>query len=215
MTYDLIIIVKSGLDRIHQITQHCINTCRADADVNVILVETSGLQRSYEGVNRTIMYQGAFNYNRALNLGLEYAEGDVHILANNDLVFHKGWSQIGELMWANNLESASALSQSPQQKAFERGDYIYVGYDVGLHISGWCLFLSKEGHQKIGKLDETYDFWYSDNAYADQLREHGIRHGIFCNIFIDHITSVTLKTIPWRDRHRYSIGQRNKIRYAI
>ena len=96
MSYDLIIVSKSEGDLI-QMTEQCIASARQDnADLNIIIVET-GQPYKYD-VDKIIEYNGEFNYNRALNMGLKYAKGDIHILANNDLVFHKGWSRIGDLM---------------------------------------------------------------------------------------------------------------------
>jgi len=89
-------------------------------------------------------------------------------------------------------------------------DFYYLGYDIGVHITGWCLFVTKECIQKIGELDESFEFWYSDNVYADQLIRSGIRHGLYCNVRVDHLTSVTLKTLPPREQRRYSFGAKNK-----
>ena len=104
------------------------------------------------------------------------------------------------------FDSASVLSNDPRQRAFERGDFIYEGYNIGVHVTGWCIFVTKEAIQKIGQIDESYDFWYSDNVYANQLKAHGLRHGLFCNIQIDHLGSKTLKTLPIRQQRRYSVN---------
>lgn len=68
----------------------------------------------------------------------------------------------------------------------------------------------KETIQKIGQLDESMEFWYSDNVYADQLKANGLRHGLFCNIQVDHLGSKTLKTLPYRDQRKYSINAKAK-----
>ena len=210
MIYDLIIIAKSSREELKRITQNCIDSARQDnADLNVIVIET-GMGHSYKNVNEIIQYKGTFNYNHALNQGLERATGDVHILANNDLVFYPGWSSIGEQMIDNATPSAAALSQLHIRRGYEQGDFYYLGYDIGVHITGWCLFVTKECIQKIGELDESFEFWYSDNVYADQLIRSGIRHGLYCNVRVDHLTSVTLKTLPPREQRRYSFGAKNK-----
>lgn len=177
--------------------------------MNVIIVET-GKKVTYNGVDIIVEYKGPFCYNRALNQGLNYCKGDIHVLANNDLIFRPGWSKIGDLMLLNGFGSGSALSEDPRQRGFQRGDYAYEGYNIGSHLTGWCLFATKETIQKIGKLDETFDFWYSDNVYAEQLRKAGIRHGLFCNVEVDHITSVTLKTLPYREQRRLSFSAKRR-----
>jgi glycosyltransferase involved in cell wall biosynthesis len=190
MSYDLIIVSQSKGSLI-QVTQNCIDSARRDgAELNIIIVET-GQPYKYD-VDKIIEYNGAFNYNRALNLGLKYAKGDIHILANNDIIFHPGWSQIGDLMKSNGYHSASVLSQDARQKDFQRGDFVYEGYRIGYHLTGWCIFVDAFCIQEIGKLDDSVAFWYSDDLYACQLQSAGIRHGLFCNIQVDHITSSTL-----------------------
>ena len=206
MTYDLIIVSKSDSDLI-QMTEQCIASSRQDgADINVIVVET-GNPYKYD-VDKIIEYNGEFNYNRALNMGLKYAKGDVHILANNDLVFHKGWSQIGNLMKEYGYHSASALSHSCQGFRYE--DKAYEGYDIGTLLTGWCIFMDRYCHEQIGSLDESVSFWYSDNLYAEQLQASGIAHALFCNVQVDHITSRTLAKQPTRLQRKFQIGELSK-----
>ena len=104
----------------------------------------------------------------------------------------------------NGFDCASAWFNGCQ---FPQGDFIYEGYEIAYHVSGWCLFITKEAYKKIGKLDERVDFWYSDNLYANQLKEHGLRHGLFCNARVDHICSQTLNTMPMKIKREYSLGQ--------
>lgn len=210
MNYDLIIVARSSCENLRRVTQQTIDTARADCDLNVILIETSGIVPKYNGVNEVIMYREPFCYNRALNHGIARATGDIHILANNDLVFRPGWSVIGQQMIDNGVESASALSEDPRQRIYPEGDWYYPGYDIGLHLTGWCIFVTKECIAKIGKLDESFDFWYSDNMYAEQIMRAGVRHGLFCNVRVDHVTSVTLKTLSPRDQRKFSFLAKNK-----
>jgi len=208
MSYDLIIVTQSKGDLI-QVTQNCIDSARKDgADLNVIIVET-GQPYKYD-VNRIIEYNGVFSYNRALNIGLKHARGDVHILANNDLLFHEGWSKIGELMNINGYHSACALSQDPRQKDFLRGNYVYDGYNIGSHITGWCIFADRYCIEQIGKLDDTVAFWYSDDLYACQLKAAGIKHGLFCNVQVDHLTSRTLVQQSPTIQRQYQRGEQFK-----
>jgi len=201
MFYDLIIVARSEGSLI-QMTQDCIDSCGAD---RVILVET-GQKTDYRGVDVYLSYYGAFNYNHCLNLGLEYAKGDVHVLANNDLIFHD-WKTIGDDMINNGFGSASAWFKGC---GFPQGDFIYEGYDIAIHLTGWCLFVTSETIKKIGKLNEGVDFWYSDNVYAEQLKKEGIRHGLFCNARVDHLESKTLNTMSVKIKRQYSIGQLSK-----
>jgi hypothetical protein len=201
MTYDLIIVARSSSPYLIGMTQNCINSA---GKVNVILVETSGSLHEYQGVNKYLLYEGEFRYNRALNMALEVAECDFHILANNDIIFYPGWDVIGEQMIYNGFDSASAWFRG---SLFPQGDFVYEGYNIAQHLTGWCIFITKEAYKKIGKLNEDMEFWYSDNAYALQLQEHGLRHGIFCNVRVDHIGNQTLNTMPIGIKRKYSHGQ--------
>lgn len=210
MTYDLIIVSQS-VGPLIPITQNCIDTALADgAEVNVIVVETSDKIVEYKGCNTHILYEGPFNYNHALNLGIAQAKGkkkdDVLILANNDLIFHPGWSMIGELMKINGYESASA--RNGYQRTYPCGNYIYDGYMVSHILTGWCIFSTRYCIDKIGgRLDETVAFWYSDDIYACQIKAVGIMHGLFCNVQVDHIASLTLKRQPSRIQRILMIGE--------
>jgi len=205
MSYDLIIISQST-GRLIAFTQQCIDSARQDgAEINIIVVET-GPEYKYD-VDTIIQYDGQFNYNRALNMGLEHAKNEIHILANNDIVFYPGWSVIGELMKLNGYHSASALEG---RQKFEQGDYVYDSYIVGNGINGWCIFLDDYCLEKIGGLDESVAFWYSDNLYGCQIKAAGIQHGLFTGVRVDHLKNKTLNKQPSRLRRYYQIGEENK-----
>ena len=207
MFYDLIIISQSSPALI-PVTQQCIDTARADTqDINVIVVET-GQEYCYPGADKIVKYEGVFNYNRALNQGLQHVRGDVHILANNDIIFHSGWSKIGDLMKANGYHSASAKAW--HLTMFEDGEHIYEGYQVGYNLTGWCLFVDRYCIERIGKLDEGVTFWFSDNLYAEQLQLAGIKHAMFCNVRVDHLCSKTLIKQPARIQRQYQRGEMHK-----
>jgi hypothetical protein len=209
MKYDLIIVSKSDDPELIQMTKNCIDSARQDgAELNIIVIET-GKYYQYEA-DLIFEYNGDFNYNRALNKGLTFATGDVHILANNDIIFHEGWSVIGSLMESNGYHSASALSQD--SKGLKRGYYVYEGYEIGKHLTGWCIFMDAFCRETIGPLDESCNFWYSDNLYACQLKASGLKHGIFCNIQVDHITSRTLIKQSSAIQRRYQTGELMKFK---
>lgn len=205
MTYDLIIISQSKGDLI-KVTQNCIDSARQDnAELNIIVVET-GDPYPYK-VDKIITYEGNFNYNHALNLGLKYAKSDVQILANNDLIFYKGWSKIGDIMRVNSYLSASALSNDDRQRFFRHGEFAYEGYFIGYQLTGWCIFTSKKLWSLIGELDETHVFWFSDNVYAEQLKAKGIKHALICSVRVDHLGSRTLMQQPKNVQSYYTYSQ--------
>lgn len=218
MKYDLIIVALSSKVRLIEMTQRCIDSARQDgANLNIIIVETHSVIHEYQNIDKLVQYKGDFCYNRALNEGLRHANGDIHILANNDLIFHEGWSEIGEAMKINGYGSASVLSSWHIGRGMRKGDFIYPGYRIEYEIAGWCIFITRESLQKIGKLDESFEFWHSDNMYAEQLKSHSINHGLFCNVQIDHLESVTLRSVSSRYQRRYTAGsviKYNQMNYA-
>jgi hypothetical protein len=200
MKYDLIIVAASKDNGLCKMTQEAIDSCLADgANVNVILIETFR-QYPYQNVNKNIFFNGEFNYNHCLNLGLQHRTGDVQILANNDIVFQKGWSTIGDTMQAQGYLSASALSNHPRQKIFPRGDYAYEGYEICLYMTGWCIFCDKKIWDIIGILDTSYRFWYSDNMYINQLAKNHIKHYLICNVTVLHYLSRTLSKQDYKTK---------------
>ncbi len=211
MKYDLIIVSASKDSSLIKMTQDAIDSCLADgADVNVIMVETFKIA-NYRNVNKTVLFTGEFNYNHCLNLGLAHRKGDIQILSNNDVVFQPGWSSIGETMQHYNYLSASALSNHPRQRLFKRGDYAYEGYDICLYVTGWCLFVDRKVWDQIGPLDETYAFWYSDDAYVAQLKRKGIKHYLICNVVVNHYISRTLMKTDRATRVKLTNAERKTI----
>ena len=211
MKYDLIIVAASKDDSLRKMTQEAIDSCLSDgADVNVILVETFQ-ETKYRGVNKYILFTGEFNYNHCLNLGLAHRTSDVQILANNDIIFQSGWSTIGYTMREQNYLSASALSNHPRQKAFRRGDYAYEGYEICLYMTGWCIFVDSKVWDIIGPLGETYQFWYSDNVYIDQIAAKGIKHYLICNVVVLHYISRTLNKQDRSTRLKFTNAERKEV----
>jgi hypothetical protein len=190
--YDLIVVSKSDKEKYQKLTQQTIDTCLATRDkmrVNVIVVETSGKLFPYKSVNHNLLYEGEFNYNRCLNLGLTRVKGFIHMLANNDLIFKEGWASTGLLMFHHNILSASLWGQHTQDHFAP--DKMYEGYEVTKELSGWLIFVRRELIKKMGKLPENSVFWFSDNNYVERLKELKIKHYLMTHARVEHIESQT------------------------
>ncbi len=204
MKYDLIMVAASRDKALIDMTQRAIDSCLADgANVNVILIETH-TRHLYRGVDELIFFDGVYNYNHCLNLGIARRKGDIQILANNDLIFLKGWSVIGREMKKYGILSASAISDAMYHRGLkiEKGMGI-PGYEIGRHLTGWCTFNDAAIWDKIGKLDESVVFWYSDNVQAEQLKKAGIEHWLLCCAQVNHITSQTYVKMDRKTRIEY------------
>jgi hypothetical protein len=190
--YDLIIVSKSDREKYQKLTQQTIDSCLDTSDgikVNVVVVETSGCLFPYDRANHNLLHDGEFNYNRCLNLGLTRARGLVHMLANNDLIFKEGWAKTGLLMYKHKILSASLLGQHTQDQY--QHNKIYEGYETSRELSGWLIFARRELMRRMGKLPENSVFWYSDNNYADRLKELNVKHYLLTHARVEHIESQT------------------------
>jgi len=209
MDYDLIVVARSMDDHTKNITQQTITSCLDTAEgkqVNVILVETNGKIVKYKGVNKYVKYEGEFRYNHALNMGLKYKKGRVQMLANNDLIFEKGWNRTDDYMRENKILSASLLSNDQRQRVYRKGNYFYNGYGIGKELTGWLIFTDVKLWDVIGELDESQKFWYSDNVYADALLKNNIEHALICNAKVVHLGSITLSKADRKVRDDYMFG---------
>jgi len=141
----------------------------------------------------TLNYDYPFNYNKILNDGIARTKNQHIILCNNDLVFHPFWFDC--LYEAFKIGYVSLSPYEPKvlsEKRIPKGNHVIEGYRVAYHLLGWCIVIDREVIEKIGSLDESCEFWYSDNLYSAQLQFHKIPHGLVCNSFVDHITSQSI-----------------------
>lgn len=210
--FDVIIVSNASNKGNKEVTDKCITSLlesQKDGFVfNPIIVEQN---KSVEYDNAlTLHYDFDFNYNKCLNHGLSHSVAKFKGLCNNDVIFHQNWHQGIYKALTRGLGSVSPYCPNTHKKLFKSGDKVLIGYTIGHHLAGWAIFLTDETLNAIGLINEGVDFWYSDNIYAEQLKYHGIKHGIVCNSFVTHIGSVTLKqnnSLFIRDK---TIGQRRR-----
>jgi GT2 family glycosyltransferase len=189
---------KSNYHRV--ITEQAIKS----SGVECIVIETNPQAKPYDC--QTLFWTKEFNYNKCLNWGIEHTNTEYIALCNNDLVFEKGWEKITDVMGHFELLSASPYSKyNPHPQPYKQGNEIHYGYQIGWEMLGWCIVINRELLQTIKKLDETYKFWCSDNAYADQLKANGIKHAVVCNSIVNHIGggSKTLNSLRNNSAQKY------------
>jgi len=193
-----IVIASYAQSEYHKgLTLKAIKTAKECGISDIVVVETMpGV--TFDGVTNILYPQGEkFNYNKCLNIGISAAKEQYIALCNNDVEFHKGFERIADYMSYNDLLSASPYTQYAHKHLFKRGDHMVYGYRICIEMAGWCIVINRDILPLIGgKLDETYLFWWSDNAYADQLIKAGIKHALLCNVSVDHVQSATLQALP-------------------
>ena len=161
---------------------------------NVILIETNKHAKDegflYRDIN-VITPSSEFNYNHFLNIGLNQCSADYILIINNDLIFSEhSIETMLNIMKNNSIKSASPIEPNwPKHKDFLHSSKPIEGYETGKELAGWCILLSKEVINTIGKFDENFKFWYQDNDYAENLKKHNIKHYLIPTARVYHVLS--------------------------
>lgn len=202
MKVDIIFLSNAKSDELKAITQQSIDTCLAsekDIEFNIIVIE----QQAGVTYNNCSMYfdDSEFNYNRFMNKGILLGDSKYICLCNNDLIFKENWCSILiAAMQKNKLLSACPICPHVQPKRMSLTQEVYFGYKNSQHVSGWCIMIDRDILKVIGKLDEEFPFWFADNIYAEQLKRHGIKHGVVRKSVVEHIGSKTLNTLESKEK---------------
>ena len=190
----VILLALTSSKELYNMTMYCINTLlESESNVlfEIIVVESNKKYFSSEYIYpdfvKVIIPESNFNFHKFLNIGIKEATGDYIALCNNDLVFYKNWfTEIYQVA----LKNPKILSFSPNGNFNLRlpvEKEIEVGYKVRTHIMGWCIVVNKLVFNKLGFLDETFDFNYADNDYALMLKACNIKHALVYNSFVEHL----------------------------
>lgn len=213
MIVDVIMLSLTNSDSLFEMTQSAINSLHeseTEFTFNVLLLE-SNKQLPYSYTGCTVLFPDLeFNYNRFMNFGLSKSSNELVVLANNDLIFHKNWfSEIYK-----HIDEADSFSSWNSKDGWHEkfmGDVsakFVKGYRTCYEMTGWCFVAKRKIFEKFS-LDERVAFWFSDNVYADSLQEHGFKHILVRNSFVDHIGDMTGKTLEDETRYKLRQGQRS------
>lgn len=192
---DAVIVSDSREPHLRQMTATTIRTLRETVPhVNVIVVESSGAD--WPGC-RVVRPTIPFNYNAYLMLGAAQGTAPWIGLFNNDLIFREGWwLKILQAHARTGIPSLSPrCSDDFRQLPFADAG-VAEGYSVGREVSGWAILVKRDTFTAIGGLDDGPTFWYSDNAYSEQLERAGIKHALVADSIVNHRGSKTLITLP-------------------
>ena len=209
-------IIISDLRLNKELTNETIKSLKnSESDINfeVIVVEgDTEADINYE-YNTLTQQNTPFNYNNSLNIGIEKSSHDIILLLNNDLVFEENW--LTEIISAmdKNPEILSTSPLSPESNRLLGGVKTIepvFGYEIAKHLAGYCIVIKKEVIERIGKIDERVDFWYSDNIYAEQLKKVKIKHALIPKSKIIHLRSKSLNKLDKNKYNFFTKGQINK-----
>jgi len=198
------VIIPSRTDLFYrQMVVDCIETLRRserEVRFNVVVVESEHKSPQHVGQDVTLQWPAdrPFNYNGALNLGIQNTSSDWVALCNNDILFHPGW--FTEIDRLNSLhpefESFSCWNTYEDWHARRfptlSADAEYVMDDrVCYGLAGWIMVVKRSLLERID-LSDRVNLWYSDNIYADELRRLGKPHVLSVHSKVDHLRSQTL-----------------------
>lgn len=206
MAIDIFILSKATDGNLAKFTADCLTSLKkseGSEDFNITVIEGNP-KVNYSYPTKTEHYTEPFNYNGYFNRAIKNTSAEWIGCFNNDLIFDKKWYV--ELM-KHKFDSMSPKSKHTLRQMPLEG--IIKGYDISLHISGWALVFKRNVWGTIGGLDDTCNFWCSDNAYAEQLKEHKIDHYLICDSIVNHLEqgSKTLSTLPKDKRDELTFEQ--------
>jgi len=212
-TIDVIILSYANNTDIVNMNNNCINSIlnsTKNYKFNIIVVETdNGVHKYIQDCVTVIQPNCDFNYNKFLNIGLEKCENDWILISNNDTIYKESF--IEEMMLAHNIDN-DILSMSPIEDSwhchsnFDKSINIHYGHRVPYEITGWSIFLHKNVINTIGKFDETFEFWYQDNDYANNLIKHRINHALITKSKVKHLVSKSHDLINQNKKQQMTEG---------
>lgn len=133
----------------------------------------------------------SFNFHKYLNIGIRNSEAEYIALCNNDLLFDRYW--LVEILKIKQ-KNPRFLSFSPidyqyfgtPEEHFPSNVGYYEGYTIRTLLPGWCIVVARSVFDRIGYLDEQFDFYYADNDYSMTLRKYNIPHAMIPRSHVRH-----------------------------
>ena len=179
----------------------CIETT-LDYKVEIIVVESGDLDKAQQIVeNKAILIPynfSDFNFHRALNLGLENANGRLICFSNNDVVFYKDWfKHVDQSMILHGLDLASPVDPKDDKLwMMDKGAKTFIeGYQIQKHFKGWCFIAHKRVFNVIKKFDERFDFYFADNDFITQVEFSGFKHAAVLSSKVHHLAKDSISDV--------------------
>lgn len=112
-------------------------------------------------------------------------------VANNDLIFTKGW----DLPLINALDSGYSLvspysTEQALPNDFPKGGGRHTN-PVGIEILGACFAFKRDLIHTIGYVPDSIIHYFGDNYFADQCKLRGLKIGHIFESYIHHLFCIT------------------------
>lgn len=218
MLIDVVIISSATNDDLRKTTIKCLSTLMLsgqEVSFRPIVVESSNQTFDCE----TIHVSEKLNYNKFLNIGFSKTKSEFVAFCNNDLIFLKGWmdSHVKIFLKIPKIDSLSPFcenfhTRNPNcHKNFQKNS-LYFGFRPRYELTGWCFTARRKIIDKIGGFDTSVEFWYSDNAYARQLKQANLIHALDTTASVIHLFGLTTATLSDADKDKYTHMQERRFR---
>ena len=235
MECDVVIISYTADKIIYNMVNHSIHSLRKsekDIQFNIIIVE-SNQHASYDGCKMVYTGTTDVHYNAFCNMGIEQCKNNIIALANNDIIYRKGWMSSHvkafertdlELLCTKNLKDKAHL------KLYKKGLYHHLAplnneEKHSIHLTGYLLVMKQSLLDKIGgKLETPVRFWRSESVLNVQLKKAKLSYALNADSHIVHLGAQSYRLLsreekeflinhpdPPFDRWRRGIDKRNDL----
>jgi hypothetical protein len=176
----VVILSNSASASIIEMTQRCIDSVMLQnySQCEILVVE-SGAVHQY-GNATVIKPSTSFNYNRYLQLGIEWfrehAQVESYLFLNNDILCFD--HAIDHLMASGEQSSCPVDPLNYSQSGIVSSTF---GYSVRYHLVGWAICASAKLVNQIGSkvlFPDELEFFYQDDYYVEVLKQNKIRHAV-------------------------------------
>lgn len=221
---DVIILSYANSPQLRKVTEDGIKSLLDSEDpqkiyFNILVIESCPSAQPFD-FNQTTTYfpKSKFGFHKNFNFGIKKSNNPYVCLANNDLIYSKGWATAILKGMREEPESWSASPLCPTHHpakgiGIQPNSGLYHGYKVRWEVAGWCLFFDRRMLNKTGLLDEKFTFWYADNDYANTLKKYKINHVLVTNSIVEHLESKTLRSKDPETQHIMTVAERYYFEY--
>jgi len=154
-----------------------------------------------------------------MNQGIEISDAPYVCLANNDLIFTKGWLEEIIFIFENypkvgilNPDSNSLGAKPPEDVSIEEFAETLKINNKGIFLEmpfciGFCMCIRREVIERIGKLSEDFaPIFFEDTDYSMRAKSAGYLIGVAKGSYVWHKEHASFKQI----KEREAIFQRNR-----
>lgn len=152
----------------------------------------------------------------AVNRGMREGRGRFFVWLNNDTVVGPGWLEALIRAAESSRDAAAAGPMTdhlapPAQlsRPFESRRSSRV--EETPFLGGFCFLVKRAAVERAGLLDEKFVWGWEDMDYCLRLRHAGFKLLLSRDVFVRHLGSRTMKTMPSARRRRTDLDNRARL----